>query len=136
MSQLNAISDLETLLHSMSPQLEDNIYVFATVSMDRLARLSCEPLMVFKEGEGVTLILEKSTADAEGIEGAMPSKRITLNVHSALEAVGFMAAISKGLMEEGIPCNVVAGYYHDHLFIPLDKVDRAMDVLHGFAAKS
>lgn len=135
MSQSTAISNLSILLRDMSPILEETIYVFATVSEERFNALQVEPLMMFKEAEGTTLILEKSAAEAENIEGAMASKRITLDVHSALEAVGFMAAISKGLMEEGIPCNVVAGYYHDHLFIPLDKVDRAMDVLNGFAKK-
>lgn len=132
MSQSNAISDLSTLLRHMSPVLEETIYVFASVPEERLKSLNAIPLMIFREAEGVTLVLAKSDAEAEQIEGAMASKRITLNVHSALEAVGFMAVISNALKDVGVPCNVVAGYYHDHLFIPLDKVDRAMAVLKAF----
>ena len=59
---------------------------------------------------------------------------ITLNVHSALDAVGFLAAVATALSERGIGVNPVAGYYHDHLFIPADRAEEAMAVLEGLSS--
>ena len=61
---------------------------------------------------------------------------ITLNVHSSLEAVGFMAAISAKLAEKGIGCNPISGYFHDHCFVPAGKEDEAMKVLGELAAQA
>jgi hypothetical protein len=58
---------------------------------------------------------------------------ITLQVHSALAAVGLTAVVSTALADAGISCNVVAGYHHDHLLVPLERVDEALTVLHGLA---
>jgi len=54
---------------------------------------------------------------------------ITLQVHSALEAVALTAAISHALTEAGVSANVVAGYTHDHVFVPLERADDAMRAL-------
>jgi uncharacterized protein len=58
---------------------------------------------------------------------------ITLTVHSALEAVGLTAAFSKALADVNISCNVVAGYYHDHIFVPQQDAEKAMAVLESLA---
>jgi hypothetical protein len=49
-----------------------------------------------------------------------------LTVHSSLEAVGFLAAITARLAETGISVNVVSAFYHDHLFVPHDRADEAL----------
>lgn len=54
---------------------------------------------------------------------------ITLNVHSSLEAVGFMAVIATKLAEKGMGVNPVSGYYHDHLFVPVGREEEALRTL-------
>lgn len=88
--------------------------------------------MTFRESEGVTLILEQGIAEKHGFTASQytfVSKMITCDVHSSLEAVGFMAVISRSLADAGIGCNPVSGYYHDHLFVPEDKAEEAVRVL-------
>ena len=64
------------------------------------------------------------------------SRLITLSIHSSLEAVGFIAVISRTLAQAGIPCNAIAGYCHDHVFVPVDRAEEAMTLLNGIAARS
>lgn len=120
--------DLETLIKSMQPKLQPDTYVFATVpaSFDA-SHLS--PRMMFQEAEGKTLILAKSDADAASIAYEFPCRMITLNVHSALDAVGFLAKITSKLASLGMGVNPVSGFYHDHLFIPEDRAEDAMRTL-------
>lgn len=124
-----ALTDITELLKSMAPALSSERYAFATIEENAARNLDCDPVMHFKEDEGVTLILREEDAIRLDIDHEFICQKITLTVHSALEAVGFMAAISAKLKEVGVPCNVVAGYYHDHLFIPVDKVETAMRAL-------
>ncbi|CBY33062.1 unnamed protein product [Oikopleura dioica] len=84
--------------------------------------------MIFKEQEATTVILPLDVAKAHGLEYTFPSKLITLNIHSSLEAVGFITEISRKLTDLNIPCNVVAGYYHDHLFIPEAMLEKAISI--------
>ncbi|MGJ8527812.1 ACT domain-containing protein [Maritalea sp.] len=125
----SAIHDLSSLIKGMSPQLSPRRYAFATIAQDKFAGIDLTPIMSFVEDEGITLILLEKDAIAANIEHEFVCQKITLYVHSALEAVGFMAAISDRLTQVGVPCNVVAGYHHDHLFIPVEKVDVAMNCL-------
>ena len=91
--------------------------------------------MVFQEAEGTTLILRKDEADAAGLTSEFPCRMITLNVHSSLEAVGFIARIAAELAKAGIGVNPVSGFYHDHLFVPDGREAEAMEILAGMAAK-
>ena len=85
--------------------------------------------MSFYEAEGLTLILDKEAAESAGLDYTFECCMITLAIHSALEAIGFMAHISRLLADAGISVNPVAGYYHDHLFVPVSKADEAMRIL-------
>jgi len=129
MSSTTAITNIEELLKGMSPKLYSQRYAFASVSAGIAENLAVKPIMTFVEEEAVTLVLLEDDAVSAEIAHEFICQKITLQVHSALEAVGFMAAISQKLLEAGVPCNVVAGYYHDHLFIPVDKVETAMNAL-------
>ena len=120
--------DLQKLLRSMQPILQPGIYVFAKVKSnfcsDHLA-----PRMAFLESEGKTLILLQETARAHGITHEFPCRMITLNIHSSLEAVGFIATIAAKLASIGMGVNPVAAFHHDHLFIPENRAQEAMSAL-------
>lgn len=123
--------DLTKLLGSMRPELQPGIMVFATVPFDAGMPLNIEPAMVFREREGWTLILAEEVAREAGLAGTFRCRMITLDVHSSLEAVGFIAAIATRLAEAGMGVNPVSGFHHDHLFVPADRAEEAMEVLRG-----
>ena len=129
-------TDLGTLLEGMSPRLHPGVWAFATLPPGMPEPAGLSPLMRYVEDEGVTLILDAAAAADAGLETVFPCRRITLHIHSALEAVGFMAAIAQALAQAGIGCNPVAGYFHDHLFVPADRAEDAMAVLERLSAGS
>jgi hypothetical protein len=124
--------DLNELLKTLSAKLVEGVFVFATFP-DGIYSSDLRPRMVFQEEEGTTLILLKNDADAHGISYEFPSRMITLNVHSSLEAVGFMARISSALAARGMGVNPVAGFYHDHLFVPVGREVEAIQILEELA---
>lgn len=124
--------DLDQLLKTMKPKLNNGEYVFCTTE-ERIQIDYSDITMLFKEDEGNTMILEKKVADKQKIKYSFVASWITLTVHSSLEAVGLTAAFSKALTNENISCNVVAGYYHDHLFVKIEDTEKAMTVLNSFS---
>ena len=127
--------DLDVLLASLSAELVEGVFVFATLA-DNAVPADIAPRMMFREAEGTTLILLQSQAEAAGIAYEFPSRMITLNVHSSLEAVGFIARIATELARAGMGVNPVAGYYHDHLFVPDGREQEALEILARLAAES
>ena len=123
------IKELDKLLKAMDPILIGKTFVFCTVSKKVYEKLGLDAVLSFKEAEGITLVLEKDFADKNNLSYEGIWSLITLNVHSDLSAVGFLAKISEKLAAAGISVNVVSAYYHDHLFVPADKTDKAMSVL-------
>jgi uncharacterized protein len=126
---------LATLLRSMSPQLNEGDYVFCTLADYKIPH-GCEVIGSFREQEGLTVIVERQQAEQAGLPYEYIAAWITLNVHSALEAVGLTAAFASALGQAGISCNVIAGYYHDHLFVGRNDAERAMTVLQQLAANA
>jgi uncharacterized protein len=126
-------TDLSRLIRGMQPELHPGEVVFCC--MDATERVPAhQALGSFRENEGWTVILPKSVADKLGLPYPTVFAWITLTVHSSLEAVGLTAAVSHALTEAGIPCNVVAAFYHDHLFVPVKDAAQAMQVLRNLAA--
>jgi uncharacterized protein len=120
--------NLQKLLRGMQPKHNKGEYVYCAVeSKTDAAQLN--PLCMFAEEESVTVILPKSKADAMSLNYSTTFAWITLTIHSALEAVGLTSAVAKALTEANISCNVVAAYYHDHIFVPIKDATRAMEVL-------
>ncbi len=112
----------------MKPEQAAGEYVFCTVN--NLATINIpDIILLFKEREGFTIIIKKELADHLKLDYSFVASWITLTVHSSLEAVGFTAAISKALAENEISCNVVAAFYHDHIFVNKKDSEKAMDIL-------
>lgn len=130
---MSGIKNLELLLQSMSPELMAGDYVFCTVDGALSDYLSLEPIATFREPEGLTLVLEAEKAQQAGLESSTLFSLITLTVHSSLEAVGLTAAFATKLAEHGISANVIAGYYHDHIFVQKEKAQQALQALGEFA---
>jgi hypothetical protein len=129
-------TDLKTLLASMTPELLDGIYVFATLAPGVPQPEGLDPVMVFREREGVTLIVAEATAEAAGLSASFRCRMITLNIHSSLEAVGFLAAITKRLASAGMGVNPVSAFYHDHLFVPAERAQEALVLLRQLAKEN
>lgn len=128
--------DLSQLLQAMSPELIEGEFVFCTFEGARYgAHSELEPIGAFQESEGLTLIIPRNKADQYQIEYDSVYKGITLQVHSSLNAVGLTAAFSKALTEHSISANVVAGYFHDHIFVQAELAEAAMNALAELAPK-
>ncbi|PKG51476.1 ACT domain-containing protein [Olleya sp. 1-3] len=124
--------NLAMLLKSMKPKHNIGEFVFCkTEDLDQI-KLS-QVIMTFKEDESTTVIAKKEVADQLGLEYTFIASWITLTVHSSLEAVGLTAVFSNALSDHGISCNVVAAYYHDHIFVDTKDTAKAMEILHTFS---
>ena len=123
-------TDLAVLLAGLEPRLQEALYVFCTVPHARYGDLAhTEPVASISEREGLTLILSQSAADQEGLSYSGVFQCIRLEVHSSLYAVGLTAAVAQVLATESISANVIAGYHHDHVFVPAERAERALQLL-------
>jgi hypothetical protein len=120
---------LEALLKSMKPVLREGEFVFCTTAGPPPDLAALEPVGLFREDEGLTLILPRERAEAAGLRCSAAFRMVTLSVHSSLEAVGFLAAITGRLAAHGISVNPVSAYYHDHLFVPADRATECLSLL-------
>ena len=127
-------SDLDKLLASMSPRIIDGEYVFCTFqNADYGEHPELQPIAAVSETEGLTLIIPRSRADEQNLTYEEVFRGITLTSHSSLNAVGLTAAFSVKLAENGISANVIAGYYHDHIFVQSEYAEKAVEALNEFA---
>ena len=120
---------LKSLIQNLSPRLNSGDYVFCLD--DGTVPASDAVLGSFLEQEGRTLVLLEQRAKQMGLQYEAVLSWITLDVYSSLQAVGLTAHVSSALAEQGIACNVIAGYHHDHLFVPRQDSSRAMEILNA-----
>jgi hypothetical protein len=125
--------DLDALLRHMKPELRPGVFVFCTIAANESIPAALNPLLTFREQEGMTLVVPREEAEAAGLSHAFASRLITLTVHSALDAVGFLTAITARLAEAGISVNAVSAFHHDHLFVPVNRADEAMALLQNMS---
>jgi uncharacterized protein len=123
-----AEKDLQTLLKTLQPKHNIGDYVFCTVKDLTVINLA-EVILFFKEQEGYTIIITEELAGTLQLPYTFTAAWITLKVHSSLEAVGLTAAFAAALSKEGISCNVVAAFYHDHIFVAKNDAAKAMEIL-------
>lgn len=126
--------NLEKLLAAMQPELQPGAFVFATIEGHDIPA-GLEPIGTFRESEGTTLILPAHDAGHPAIVASKPMRQITLTVHSSLDAVGLTAAFATELTRHGISANVVAGYYHDHIFVAEKDAERAVAALEALSSR-
>lgn len=126
----NTSNSKSDMISNMSPELRAGRFVFAAFPNDQdVTEYSQQAISVYKEAEGISLILPVDVARDAGVSVEDDMRCITLNVYSSLQGVGLTAAVSIALGEVGIPCNMVAAYHHDHVFVPAEMSERAMQVL-------
>jgi uncharacterized protein len=128
-------TNLSTLIAAMRPVLRPGIFVFSTLADGRPVPAGIDPVMVFREAEGRTLILSEEAARAAGLAATFRCRMITLEIHSSLDAVGFLAAITARLAAAGIGVNPVSAYFHDHLFVPEERAKETVAILEALAAE-
>jgi hypothetical protein len=132
---MSGIEDLDTLIREMKPHLNKGEYVFTVVS--DLKKISLDDIIGhFKEKEGITIILERKKADLLNLSYNFIASWITLKIHSSLDALGLTAAFSSELTKNNISCNVIAGFYHDHIFVSKKDETDALKVLINLSNKS
>lgn len=117
--------DLGQLLAAMQPDLQPGAFVFITLPSPK----GLPALATVREAEGVAHVLRRRDADDRGLSYDFVAAWITLQVRSPLDAVGLTAAVSTALAHAGISCNVLAGYFHDHLLVPFGRAEEAVRVL-------
>jgi uncharacterized protein len=116
----------------MKPKLNIGEYVFYVIN--DFTRIAIEDtILLFQEQEGNTVVIKKELADSLNLDYSFVASWITLTVHSSLEAVGLTAAFSTALSESGISCNVVAAFYHNHIFVDKKDTEKAMEILSQFS---
>lgn len=118
--------DLQRLLAGMAPELRGADWGYACAAQ---LPAGLAPFAVVAEDEGLTLVAPMAALAAAGLAAQGPLARITLTIHSALEAVGLTAAVAAALTAQGISANVIAGFHHDHIFLPAADADRALAAL-------
>ena len=110
---------LARLLAALDPELHPERYSFSATTE---SELQGGQFAVIREGEGLTAI---------GPDQSGEWARISLRVHSSLKAVGLTAEIARRLAQLGISANIVAALHHDHIFVPWDRREEALEALRG-----
>ena len=120
--------DLASMLRSLTVERRPGVFVYVSVERPS-AELVAKAAAVVEEAEGITLVLPADAARDAGLTPVYEAAWLTLAVHSSLDAIGLTAAVSDALATAGIPCNVIAGAFHDHLLVPAARADEATNCL-------
>ena len=133
MSQ-TGLRDLASMLAQLEPMLDPECYVFTSHAEACYGDHSeLHPVASLMEPEGLTLVITRACAQRHGFDVTQPFQRIVLKVHSDLMAVGLTAAVARALAAAEIPANIMAGAFHDQVFVPADQGDRGVRVLQALA---
>lgn len=125
---MSGLTDLRVLLANALPTLAEGEWVFVSVT-DPATTAKLKALCTFRETEGVSVICRKEDGETAGLPYDGTYRQITLAIQSSLQAVGFLAAVATALARAGIPCNAVAAFHHDHLFVPAERAAEAVGLL-------
>jgi len=124
------LSSREAMVGGMNPLLRSGVWVFCTLPGDQAPEEAlAASLAMFREDEGLALVLPLEAAQRLGFDTTQPMARIVLQVFSALDGVGLTAAVATALADQGIACNMIAAYHHDNVFVPLARADESLAIL-------
>ena len=127
---MSGILQLKELLKNINPVLSDEEFIFAELkdkNINDVAMLN--PFAAIHEDEGLTVVIEKRIAEKNNIVYESSFRKITLQVYSSLNSVGLTDAVSTVLAESNIPANIIAAFYHDHVFIPSNLANKAINII-------
>ena len=127
-------TDLRAMLQSISVSVRPDRYTVLTLSKDeKRPQVGHGVAAVMEESEGITVVATVQRARHEGWPEDFVAAWLTIDVHSSLEAVGLTAAFSRALGRAGIACNIIAAFHHDHILVPHDKSEAAVEVIEALA---
>jgi uncharacterized protein len=126
--------DLQTLLRTIQPTIIEGNWAFATVPKGKPVPPGLNPLMTYREPEGVTLLLDEQELARSGLPHAFFCRGISLNVSSSLYAIGFLAAVSEVLAKAAMSINIVSAYHRDYIFVPSGRAEEAVALLKKLGA--
>ena len=129
------VKDLKTLLRSMQPALLEGSWAYATVPKGKPMPPGLNPLAIYQEPEGTSLLLSEADLARSGLPHAFFCRGISLNVNSSLYAVGFLAAVSDTLAKAAMSINIVSAFHRDYIFVPTGRAEEAVTLLKKLAAK-
>ncbi len=126
------MDDLDQALAALDPKIEgDYVYLSLPEVPQGLATFA-----VIAEAEGCTVVASVEDAASFGLPTDQPFTRISTGAHTSLHAVGITAITTSTIASRGIACNVLAGAYHDHFFVPADKGQEALALLESLSAQA
>ncbi len=132
------VRDSQRMIREMAPRRRPGRWIFASLpeADPRAPALAARALAAMREPEGLSVVISTEEARRRGLNAHGPvMAHLMLGVHSALDGTGLTAAVSETLAAAGIPCNIVAGCRHDHLFIPEARADEALALLRARAER-
>lgn len=134
-----AESDLSKLLGTLSVTRRDGVWRFETIDKDEASWAELVSLrdvrdiaMLFQEREGLSVITSAEASTPEDNRWVW----LELSVYSDLQAVGFLAQVAAALTEADVPCNAIAAYHHDHIFVPEGKADAAIRAIEALRSQA
>jgi hypothetical protein len=134
MTSSKGMSDLNEMLAALAPKPDREDYVFCHLgATDQASLAALKPFAMVRESEGITLVLDRETAERAELSFEGVFRKITLNVHSSLQAVGLTAAVAGALAEQDISANIIAAYYHDHVFVPSVRAAEALAAIRALS---
>jgi len=125
--------NLKALLANAKPEMQEGTFVFCTLADSEQIPATVKPILTFCEQEGMTIVIRREEAERVGLAYQFASRLITLRVHSSLDAIGFLAAITARLAKADISVNAVSAFYHDHLFVPHQRAAEALRLLQNLS---
>ncbi len=125
---MSGLTDLKDTLDSLKVSCDEIEYSFASVPDDSLISRD-KVLATFQENGRLAVIAPKEFLDSKEIENEGPYAKLTIDVHTSLELVGLTAVMATKLAKNGISANVVAAFYHDHVFVQYDLRKKAIELL-------
>jgi len=128
-----AEKNLKALLRTMKPSLMEGTYAYVSIPKGQAIPPRLSPVMTFREPEGWSLLLEQKEAVTSGFAPSFLCRGLSLNIHSSLYAVGFLAVISERLAKASISINIASAYHRDYIFVPMDRAEDALKVLRQLA---